>query len=179
MSREAEGRETKFGQVYDTDGWFVINAHEARWSAWERMGVYCNFEGKKRFPQLGFNVDVLQPGDSLGLYHMEKAQEDFLVLAGRCVMVVEEQEQKLGPWDFFHCPPGVPHMLVAVGDEPAVVIAVGARGRGRSGIRYLVSEAAARRGVSVSKETTDPSVAYADLGRPTRVRYGEGWLPDL
>jgi len=178
VSKEATLRETKFGRVHDGEGWFVVNAREARWREWERLGVYCSFEGKKRFPQLGFNISVLQPGESLGRYHREKAQEGFLVVAGRCVMVVDEEERELGPWDFFHSPPGTPHMLVAVGEEPAVVIAVGARGR-RGGLFYPASEAAARRGISVEADTREPSEAYADLARPSRVSYGEGWLPEL
>jgi len=176
---EAVARETKYGRVYDGGGWFVINAREARWSEWERLGVYCNFEGKRRFPHFGFNISVLQPGESLGRYHAEKAQEGFLVIAGRCVLVVEDEQRELGAWDFFHCPPGTPHMIVATGDEPAVVIAAGARGRGRSGIVYPVSKVAARHGISVSAETTKPAEAYADLARPRRVRYTKGWLPEL
>lgn len=178
MVPKARLRETKFGLAPDGDGWFVVNAGESRWRAWERLGVYCDFEGKKRFGRLGVNISVLQPGESLGRYHAENAQEDFLVVSGECVVVVEEQERRLRAWDFFHSPPGTAHMIVAAGDGPAVVIAVGARGRRPKGLVYPVSEAAARLGVSVDRETTDPAAAYADLGRPTRVRYG-GWLPEL
>jgi uncharacterized cupin superfamily protein len=179
VTREASLRTTKYGLVYDGPGWFVVNAREARWREWERLGVYCDFEGKTRFPQLGFNVSVLQPGESLGRFHAEKAQEDFLVLSGACVLVVEDEVRELRAWDFVHCPPGTSHMIVGAGDGPAVVLAVGARGRGRSGLVYPVSELAAKYGVSVTKETTKPSEAYADLPRPTRTRYREGWLPDL
>lgn len=175
---EAPLRQTKFGPVYEHGGWFVINARETRWSTWDGLGLYCNFEGKRRFPQLGVNINVLQPGESLGKYHLEQAQEDFLVVSGRCVLVVEDAERELRAWDFFHCPPGTPHMIVATGDEPAVVVAVGARGRGRRGLVYPVSEVAARHGVSVAAETTDPAEAYAGLER-RRVRYADGWLPDL
>ena len=179
MIREASLRETKFGRVYDGEGWFVVNAREARWSGWERLGVYCNFEGKRRFRQLGINVNVLEPGESIGRYHRESAQEDFLVLSGTCVAVVEDEERELRAWDFLHCPPGTPHMIVATGDGPAVVVAVGARGRGRKGLVYPVSDVAAKHGVSVEAETTSPAEAYADLGRPSRVAYRDGWLPEL
>jgi uncharacterized cupin superfamily protein len=175
---EVKPRETKQGLVHDERGWFVVNAREARWARYEQMGVSCNFEGKKSFPQLGINVNVLQPGESLGRYHAEKAQEDFLVVAGECMLVIDEEERPLRTWDFVHCPPGVPHMIVGAGDGPSVVIAVGARGRGRSGIVYYVSEVARKHGVSVEKETTDYREAYADLSDRERVRYG-GWLPEL
>jgi uncharacterized cupin superfamily protein len=176
---EAPLRQTKFGLAPDGDGWFVVNAREIRWRAWERLGVYCDFEGKKRFRQLGVNISVLQPGESLGRYHAENAQEDFLVVSGECVVVVEEQERRLRAWDLFHSPPGTAHMIVGGGNGPAVVIAVSARGRRPKGLVYPVSAAAARLGVSVEQETKAPADAYADLGRPKRVEYGEGWLPDL
>ena len=170
---------TKFGYMPDAEGWFVVSAREIRWREWERLGVYCDFEGKRRFPQLGINISVLQPGESLGRYHVEARQEGFLVLAGRCTLIVEEEERELHAWDFFHSPPGTAHMIVGAGTEPAVVLAVGARGTGRKGLVYRVSEVAAKHGVSVAQETTKPGEAYADLAHPIRVRYEEGWLPEL
>ncbi len=170
---------TKFGLMPNGEGWFVVNAREVRWRQWERLGVYCDFEGKRRFPQLGMNISVLEPGESLGRYHRENAQEVFLVIAGRCVLVVEDEEHELRAWDFFHSPPRTAHMIVGAGDGPSVVVAVGARGMGRHGLVYPVSKVAAKYGVSVTEETTKPAVAYADLARPTRVRYCEGWLPNL
>jgi uncharacterized cupin superfamily protein len=175
---EVKPRETKHGLVHDERGWFVVDAREARWARYERMGVYCNFEGKKPFQHFGINISVLEPGESLGYYHSEKAQEDFLVLTGECVLLIDQQERPLRAWDFVHCPPGVPHIIVATGDGLAIVVAVGARGRGRTGITYHPSELARKHGVSVEKETNDFREAYADLAGRERVRYG-GWLPEL
>jgi uncharacterized cupin superfamily protein len=175
---EAPLRETKFGLVADVDGWFVVNAREARWREWGPLGVYCDFEGKRPFRQLGINISVLQPGQSFGFYHRENAQEGFLVLAGSCVLIVEDEERQLGAWDFFHCPPGTEHMIVGAGDGPAIVLAVGARGLGRKGLVYLPSRTARKHGVSVERETTKSAEAYANIPRSTRVSYG-GWLPDL
>jgi uncharacterized cupin superfamily protein len=169
---------TRYGLMPDGDGWFVMNARDSRWRDWGPLGLYCNFEGKRRFPQVGINISVLEPGQSLGRYHRENGQEGFLVLAGRCLLIVEDEERELKPWDFFHCPPLTAHMIVGAGDEPAVVLAVGARGRGRKGLVYPVSATARKHGVSVAKETTKPAEAYADVPRSARVRYG-GWLPDL
>jgi len=175
--REAPLRETKYGVVADVDGWFVVNAKDARWRESEATGRWCDFEGKRPFRQLGINISVLDPGQSLGRYHRENAQEDFLVIAGTCTLLVEEEERQLGPWDFFHCPPGTNHMIVGAGDGPAVVVAVGARGLRRKGLVYPVSETAERFGVSVRHETTSPAEAYADHPPSRRVAYGEGWLP--
>jgi uncharacterized cupin superfamily protein len=175
MVPEAPLRETRFGLVADVDGWFVVNAREARWRESDPFGVYCDFEGKRPFRQLGINVSVLEPGQSLGRYHRENAQEGFLVLAGECVLVVEDQERILKAWDFFHSPPRTEHMIVGAGEGPSVVVAVGARGLARKGLVYPVSEVARKHGVSVEEETTNPGEAYAGLGRSRRVAYG-GWL---
>ena len=175
---EAPHRQTKHGLAPDGDGWFVVNAREARWREWGPLGVYCDFEGKRRFPQLGINISVLEPGQSLGRYHRENAQEGFLVLAGTCVLIVEDEERTLQTWDFFHCPPRTAHMIVGAGSTRSVVLAVGARGLPRKGLIYPVSKTAAKHGVSVVEETTKSAEAYADLPRPTRITYQEGWLPE-
>lgn len=174
---------TKNGLVVDGEGWFVLNARESRWKFEGPLGFYCNFEGKRRFPQLGINISVLEPGESMGMYHYEKAQEGFLVLAGECMLIVEEEERRLRAWDFFHCPGGTRHIIVGAGEEAAIVVAVGARGRGvGGGLVYPVSETAARHGVSVERQTTSPAEAYrdirAELPRSTFVPYRPGLLPE-
>jgi hypothetical protein len=71
-------------------------------------------------------------------------------------------------------------VIIGSGEGKAVVVAVGARGRG--GVVYPVSDAAARFGASVERETRKPAEAYAkahaDLPRSRWVAYREGWLPD-
>jgi uncharacterized cupin superfamily protein len=170
---------TKYGLRPGGAGWFVVNAREVRWRDTGDLGAFCDFEGKRRFPQLGINLNVLQPGQPMGMYHRENAQEDFLVLAGTCVLVVEGEERELKTWDFFHSPPQTEHIIVGAGTEPAVVLAVGARGRRRKGLVYPVSEAAQKRGAGVQEETTDASEAYGSFGHWKRSLYQEGWLPDL
>ena len=172
---EAPLRMTKYGLVADVEGWFVVNATEARWRDSGPFGVYCDFEGKRPFRQLGINISVLAPGQSIGFYHRENAQEAFLVLTGECVLLVEGEERPLRAWDFFHCPPRTAHMIVGAGDGPSVVIAAGARGLPRKGLVYEPSDLARKHGVSVEKETTKPTEAYAAVPRSRRVAYG-GWL---
>jgi hypothetical protein len=87
---EAPLRETKFGLVADVDGWFVVNAREARWRDSGPFGVYCDFEGKRPFRQLGANISVLEPGQSLGYYHRENAGE-LPRPVGSCVLIVEDE----------------------------------------------------------------------------------------
>lgn len=178
MVPEAPLRKTKYGLVTDGEGWFVINARDSRWRDTGPLGFYCDFEGKRRFPQLGINLNILEPGQPLGRYHRENAQEGFLVLTGTCLLVVEGEERELGTWDFFHCPPQTEHVIVGAGDGPAVVLAVGARGRGRKGIVYPVSKVAQKHGAGVKEETTKPGEAYADVAKFSRCEYRDGWLPD-
>jgi uncharacterized cupin superfamily protein len=169
---------SKNGLVTDGEGWFVVNARESRWRDAGPLGAYCTFEGKRRFPDLGININVLEPGKPMAMYHREATQEGFLVLSGTCVLVVEGQERTLRRWDFFHCPPGTGHVIVGAGDEPAVVLAVGARGRRRKGIVYPVSKGAARYAASAKRETTMSAEAYAGLPRSRWAPYRDGWLGD-
>jgi uncharacterized cupin superfamily protein len=59
----------------------------------------CAFEGfDAPFSQLGINVRVLTQ-ESGGLYHSETNQEDFLVVAGECLLLVADEERPLKAWD--------------------------------------------------------------------------------
>jgi uncharacterized cupin superfamily protein len=171
-------RATKFGLVADGHGWFVINARESRWRDYGPLGAGCDFEGKRRFKQLGINLNVLLPGEPLGIYHRENHQEGFLVLAGECLLIVEGEERPLVTWDYFHCPGGTAHVIIGAGDGPAVVLAVGARG-GRKGLAYLADDTALAHGAGVEAETKSWKDAYAAFPASHRARYVDGWLPDL
>jgi uncharacterized cupin superfamily protein len=177
---EAPVRMSKNGLVVDGEGWFVINARQSRWKDEGPLGSYCTFEGKRRFPHFGINISVLDPGERMGMYHGENAQEAFLVLSGECTLIVEGVERPLAEWDFFYCAPGTEHIIVAGGVQSAVVLAVGGRGRGVGGVVYRVCDAAARYGASVVRETTDLAEAYAQvrakLPRSRFVKYQRGWL---
>jgi Cupin domain len=63
---------------------------------------------------------VLAPGEPMGMYHWEADQEDFFVLAGEALLLVEGEERPLREWDFVHCPPSTDHIIVGAGDAPAV-----------------------------------------------------------
>jgi len=170
------------GLVPAGDGWFVLNAKDARWAVGE-LGAYCGFEGEDaRFEQLGINLNVLQPGQAMTMYHRENLQEDFLVLQGECVLIVQGEARPLRQWDFFHCPPGVDHAIVGAGEGRSVVLAVGARTgaeeRGEHGLVYPADPVAQQHGAGVATETSDPRQAYASFSNEWRA-YEEGWLPEL
>ena len=173
---EAALRGTRFGLVYDTDGWFVLNARETRWRDYGPLGAVCDFEGKRPFKQFGINLNVLLPGQPMSMYHRESHQEGFLVLAGVCLLIVEGEERRLVAWDYFHCPGGTAHVLLGAGDGPSVVLAVGARG-GRKGIVYLVDPLAIAHGAGVEEETTKSAEAYTKWPGSRRSPYQDGWLP--
>jgi len=160
------------------EGWFVVNARDVEWVTFHGSGTSTRFEGPDvRFSDLGIGLEVLGPGEPMAMYHAEDAQEGFLVLFGEALLLVEGQERPLRTWDYVHCPPWTAHVIVGAGSAPCVVLAVGARRKGR-GLRYPVDEVALRHGAGVSEETSDPAVAYARFPEPDVVACPEE-LPDL
>ena len=179
MVEEAKLVETESGLEADGPGWFVVNARDAAWR--RHRGVFgygCPFGSRsdELFPELGITLRVLQPGEPNCRYHAESTQEDFLVLQGEALLLVDEQERELRAWDFVHCPGGTPHVFVGAGDGPCVILMVGAR-REDEDIVYPVSELALRHGAGVQKETHEPREAYADLPQPELERLPELGLP--
>lgn len=165
---EAQLVQTDAGLAPDGDGWFVVNAADATKYGMDD-GLYAIlFEGQPgAWPHFGLNLRVIAPGRPAAFYHDESGQEAFLVLQGECLLIIEEQERRLRQWDFVHCPPHTAHIVVGAGDEPAVVLMVGARNAGDE-IRYPVSEVAGRYNASSARDTTDPREAYATLDSPPR-----------
>jgi uncharacterized cupin superfamily protein len=185
MVRQARLEAVASGLTPAEEGWFAVNARNAAWLVNEAFGARCVFEADTpvvrsqpgldvhRFGQIGITLAVLRPGRPSGLYHAETAQEDFLVLAGECLAIVEGEERHLRAWDLLHCPPGTAHVFVGAGEAPCVLLMLGARGEGRQ-LRYPVEPAARARDAGVGEGTSSAREAYADrphwaLGRP------EGW----
>jgi uncharacterized cupin superfamily protein len=184
---EARLEDVGSGLAPVTAGWFAVNARDAAWLRSEAFGGRCVFESSPRvlasrpdlepqvFPQIGFTLAVLEPGQASGLYHAETVQEDFLVLAGACRLVIEEQERTLQAWDFVHCPPGTRHIFIGAGDQPCVIFMTGARSDDNA-IFYPVSETALDHNAGVHSATGTPTEAYAgsprwQLGAPPEWAY--------
>jgi uncharacterized cupin superfamily protein len=173
---EARLEDVGSGLAPVSPGWFVVNAGEAAWVRNDAFGGRCVFESSERvlmerpdlepqwFDQTGFTLAVLEPGKPSGRYHAESSQEDFLVLSGTCLLLIEEQERPLRAWDFVHCPPGTDHTFVGTGDGPCVIFMVGSR-RADDTIVYPRSETALGRGAGVERATPDPGEAYAPFPR--------------
>jgi uncharacterized cupin superfamily protein len=174
MTEEARLAPVDSGLAPLTEGWFVVNVRDAAWLTNDAFGARCVFEGDKpvlrrrpdlqghRFADIGFTLAVLEPGKPSGIYHAESNQEDFLVLAGECVLLIEDEERQLRAWDFVHCPPGTAHVFVGAGDGPCVIFMTGGRTREKH-IVYPSSDLARRHGAGVAEETSSPSEAYASL----------------
>ncbi len=183
MVDEATLEPGEHGLVPTGEGWYILNARDARWYYAEGRGAFCDLEGEQEFSQLGINVQVLGPGEAMAMYHWEADQEDFLVLAGEALLIVEGEERQLRAWDFVHCPPKTKHTIVGAGSGPCVVVAVGARIDSVDNPNwggYTVDEAALRHEAGVEEETNEPEVAYAAVrakhGTREPTRYRDGWL---
>jgi uncharacterized cupin superfamily protein len=158
---EAEIVTTEHGDVPRGEGWYVLNAQRAQWQHSPGFGGSdLSFQGDLRFPEVGFHVGVLQPGEPACMYHREDTQEGFLVLSGRCLAIVEGTERLLEPWDYLHCPGGTEHVLVGAGDGPCVVFMAGAREHRGSAV-YTRDETALKHGAGVETETPHAKEAYA------------------
>jgi uncharacterized cupin superfamily protein len=190
MVPDASLEQTDFGLLPAGEGWFVLNACTARWIHRPGQGQYPSLMGEGDFPQLAMGLNVLAPGEPMAMYHWETDQEDFLVLSGEALLIIEGEERPLRQWDFVHCPPGTNHVIVGAGQFPCTVFAVGALEHHTTGTlvdgtlqgaadwgAYTVNEAALRHGAGVEEETTDAEVAYARFPQPEPTRYGDGWLP--
>ncbi len=178
MVPEAPLEKTDAGLVAAGDGWFVMNAREARWRDRPGRGKSLPFEGKTDFRQQAINLFALEPGEPIGMYHWEAVQEDFLVLSGDALLLVEGEERPLLQWDFVHCPAGTNHMIIGAGKEGCVVLAIGARTEQDDAPwgAYTVEPIALAYGAGVDAETNDPEEAYARFPEPAPTRY-DGWLP--
>jgi uncharacterized cupin superfamily protein len=176
MTDEAQLEQTEHGLVPKGDGWFVVNAHDARWWHHDAFGSAVTFEGETPFPDFGINIQVLEPGEPNCMYHGENAQENFLVLAGECLLLVEGEERPLKQWDFVHCPPWTQHVFVGAGDGPCAILMVGARPKHEE-LLYPVSDVARKHGAGVEQEATTGQEAYAAFEKSEEGPYRDGLLP--
>ena len=184
MVPEARLDDAGAGLVPASKGWFVMNARDARW--FHRSGrdslplTGCDeLEAETYFPLLGMSIQVLAPGEPNAMYHWETEQEDFLVLSGEALLIVEGQERRLRQWDFVHCPPETRHVFVGAGDSPTVILAASSRQFQANGPWgwYCADETARRYGACPDEDTQDTSVAYAKVPPSERGRYRDGTLP--
>jgi uncharacterized cupin superfamily protein len=170
---------------------FVVNLADAPASGHLRRATILDFEaGRDPFPDTGVKVQIMQPGQPNCRYHREPVQEDFLVLHGECIAIIDGKERLLRRWDFLHCPAGTEHVFVGAGDGPCAVLMIGSRREDAA--HYPVNAVAAKYDASVAQATDDPGEAYADwrqeapmwtvpnpwplVGRTTDSLYWGAWI---
>jgi uncharacterized cupin superfamily protein len=140
---------------------FVMNVADAPALSHSRRATIIDFESEDSpWPDTGVNIQIMQPGQPNCRYHSEPVQEDFLVLYGECIAILEGEERPLRQWDFLHCPAGVEHVFVGAGDGPCAVLMIGSRRKDEA--HYPVNEVAAKYDASVKSPTDEPAEAYAD-----------------
>ena len=182
---EATLEDNGAGLVPTSAGWFVMNARDGRWFDKPGQGHsipltgHDEYEAESFFPMLGMSIRVVGPGEPSTTYHWETEQEDFLVLSGEGVLIVEGQERPVKQWDFVHCPPETRHAFAGAGDGPCVILCASSRQFQKDGPWgfYCVDETAARYNASSPEETQDGDVAYGRFPAAREMRYREGLLP--
>jgi mannose-6-phosphate isomerase-like protein (cupin superfamily) len=186
MVPEATLQETEAGFVPASVGWFVLNAREARWFQTPGMGHGLPLTGvderdaETLFPMLGMSIRVMDPGEPSTTYHWETEQEDFLVLSGEAVLIIEGEERRLKQWDFVHCPPGCRHAFAGAGDGPCVLLCASSRQFQKDGPWgfYCADRVAERYNAGAPEDTQDGELAYARFAPTQATRYQRGLLPE-
>lgn len=78
----------------------IINVADARALSRPRRATLIRFEpDDMQWPDTGVNIHIMQPGQPNSRYHSEPVQEDFLVLHGECVVILNGEERPLRQWD--------------------------------------------------------------------------------
>jgi uncharacterized cupin superfamily protein len=165
----------------------VLDVRDGRW--WEKPGQGFSTpltgdderQAETLFPMLGMAIRVVRPGEPSTTYHWETEQEDFLVLAGEGLLIVEGEERPVKQWDFVHCPPRTRHAFVGAGDWPCVLLCASSRQFQKDGPWgfYCADETAARHNASSPEDTQDGDVADTGFAPRRATRYPDGSLPDL
>jgi hypothetical protein len=142
----------------------IINVADSPASGHPFFADSIEFEKARdeRWCDTGINIAILQPGQANCLYHHEPVQEDFLVLQGEALVILQGEERRLRQWDLVHVPAGVDHVFVGVGDGPCAVLMIGSRREFAPS--YPVNAVAGKYGASVKVATDSFEEAYAEWG---------------
>jgi uncharacterized cupin superfamily protein len=184
---EAELEDKGAGLVPAGPGWFVLNVRDTRWFRKPGQGFSApltgsdEFEAETWFPMLGMSIRVVNPGEPSTVYHWETEAEDFLVLSGEAILIVEGEERPVRQWDFVHCPPEARHAFVGAGEGPCVILCASSRVFQKDGPwgYYTSDEASRRYGADSPEETQEGTIAYSRFASAEETRYPGGLLPKL
>jgi uncharacterized cupin superfamily protein len=163
----------------------MLNAKDARWVEKPGQGHSLPLTGlddqeaETLFPMLGMALRVVNPGEPTTTYHWETEQENFLVLVGEAVLIIEGEERRLKQWDFVHCPPGSRHAFAGAGTGRCVLLCVSSRQFQKNGPwgSYCADPVAGRYNASQAQDTNDSALAYARFPPSRTTPYPDGLLP--
>ena len=155
---------------------FITNVADAPAFSHSRRAIIIDFEPDGvAWPDTGVNIQLMQPGQPNCMYHSEPVQEDFLVLAGECIAIIDGEERPLRQWDFVHCPAGTEHVFVGAGTALCAVLMIGSRRVDAA--HYPVNDVAGKYDASVTRTTDDPAEAYVVWRQQPRQRIRAPWPP--
>ncbi len=118
MVEEARLEQLNAGLTPVSEGWFVVNVRDGAWVTNEASERPSSSRATTHSSLTSASPWPSSVRDRRAVYHREANQEDFLVLAGECLLLIEGEERPLKAWDFVHCPPDTEHGFVGAGERP-------------------------------------------------------------
>ena len=91
-------------------------------------GVFRKVRRELGVTAFGVNVIVLEPGVVARPHYHEEQDELYFVHAGRARVALPGEARELGPGELCHVESTTPRQITSVGDEPLVMLVVGAKG---------------------------------------------------
>ena len=85
---------------------------EGACSAWIRW-LISKKDGAPNFSMRLFEID---PGGRTPL-HTHPWEHEVFILEGKCKVIIEGEEEEVGPWTAIYIPPNVEHSFINIGHE--------------------------------------------------------------
>ena len=74
-------------------------------------------------------VRVLEPGQVVEPHKHEKEEQLYIVISGKGIVKIGDEEREVGPLDVVYIPTGMEHSTKAIGDEALKYVYVEALGK--------------------------------------------------
>ena len=98
---------------------FIVNEHEREYRFGDSGPKYL-MQG----PRMNFALVRFKPGEDFKAHYHNVMEENFYILEGEVVIVVDAEEHILTAGDMIHIEPGEAHYLVNRADKPVKMVAV-------------------------------------------------------
>jgi len=90
-------------------------------------GVFRKVRRELGVTAFGVNVIVLEPGVVARPHYHEEQDELYFIHTGRARVALPGEARELGPGELCHVESATPRQISSVGDEPLVMLVVGAK----------------------------------------------------